>query len=222
MMKNRIVRRCINKHNMGDKRPLEIIMAKIDKVRESGKELVLSMIEKDGMDKTALFFGYVRPDGTGNGGALSNAIKDLGWRDGGERKPVSRKPKGFLPKRVENWAIGKLGLDVADGDLLPDGFGPDDFLALPDVEHDSVNYMRLLSKLCPEKEAPALRAWLGCGLTRDEREQERLDALTKGVNGKIGKSLKTALSLAETLESPEMALAIAALMARFGFQTESE
>lgn len=198
-------------------------MAKIDKVRESGKELVLSMIEKDGMDKTALFFEYVRPDGSGNGGVISNIIKDEGWRDGGERKTTNaRKPKGFLPKRVENWSIGKLGLDVSDGDLLPDGFGPDDFLSLVDVEQENVNYTRLLSKLCPDKEAPALRAWLGCGLTIAEREQERIDALSKGVNGKIGKALKTALSHAESLESPEIALAIAALMSRFGFQTETE
>lgn len=198
-------------------------MSKIDHVRNTGKDDVLAMVSEIGMDKTALFFGYVRPDGSGNGGALSNAIKGLGWREGGgERKPGARKPKGFLPKRVENWAIGKLGLDVAEGDLLPDGFGPEDFLALPDVEQETVNYQRLLSKLCPEKESPALRAWLGTGLTIAEREQERLGALTKGVNGKIGKSLKTALNHAESLESPELALAIAALMARFGFQTETE
>jgi len=146
----------------------------------------------------------------------------LGRSESTERKPVARKSKGFLPKRVENWAIGKLGLDVADGDLLPDGFGADDFLSLPDVEQETVNYQRLLSKLCPDNEAPALRAWLGCGLTIAEREQEKLEALTKGVNGKIGKALKTALSHAESLESPEMALAIAALMSRFGFQTETE
>lgn len=199
-------------------------MSKISKVREAGKEFVMAMIAREGMDKTALFFGYLRPDGTGNGGAMSNIVKDEGWREGGggNRKPGTRKPKGFLPKRVENWAIGKLGLDVADGDLLPDGFGPDDFLALPDVESESVNYLRLLSKLCPEKEDPALRAWLGCGLTIAEREQEKADSMAKGINGKIGKALKTALNHAETLESPEMALAIAALMARFGFSTETE
>jgi len=163
----------------------------------------------------------------GNNGAAWNALNSRGLKgtpsaNDGERKTATRKPKGFLPKRVENWAIGKLGLDVADGDLLPDGFGPDDFLYLMDVGQETVNYTRLLSKLCPEKEAPALRAWLGCGLTIAEREQEKLESLSKGVNGKIGKALKTALTHAETLDSPEMALAIAALMARFGFQTETE
>lgn len=191
----------------------------------AGMETVLAFVAKHTQDECAIEYGFA------SGGGFWNALDGLkkkewsaNWvePEKGERKPTARKPKGFLPKRVENWAIGKLGLDVADGDLLPDGFGPDDFLALPDVIEESVNYQRLLSKLCPEKEVPALKAWLGCGLTIAERESEKQEALTKGTNGKIWKSLKTALTHAETLESPEMALAIAALMARFGFQTESE
>lgn len=195
-------------------------MSKVDHVRNTGKEAVLRMVSEIGMDKTALFFGYIRPDGTGNGGVISNIIKDEGWREGGgERKPVARKTKGFLPKRVENWAIGKLGLDVADGDLLPDGFGPDDFLALPDVESESVNYQRLLSKLCPEKEAPALRSWLGCGLTIAEREQDRIESMTRGAGKKVANFLQKAFKSAESFDAT-LANEIKALMEIHGFVIE--
>ncbi len=160
-------------------------MAKIDKVRESGKEFVLSMIEKHGMDKTALFFGYVRPDGTGNGGVISNIIKDEGWRsESTERVSVSTKSKastprakkvdGFLPGRVSDWVVRKLGFEPDDGDKLPEEFGPAEFMALPDVAGETANYLRLLSRLCPDNEIAPLKAWLGCGLTSVERRIPKL------------------------------------------------
>jgi len=158
-------------------------MSKIDKVRESGKEFVLSMIEQHGMDKTALFFGYVRPDGSGNGGVISNILKDEGWRNGGEQKttnPVVQKKTaaeiGYLPGRVADWTMRKLGMEPDDGDTLPDDFCPADFLDLPDVAAESTNYLRLVSRLEPEKELNPFRHWLGTGLTRAERAIEAVQA----------------------------------------------
>lgn len=200
---------------------------KLDKYLETNDSaIMMERWNKGGETRETL----IKEVGYSNDGALYNALRDDGYLPGG---PVntgnagnggtkSKKPKGFLPKRVENWCIGKLGLDVAEGDLLPEGFGPSDFLALEDVAQETVNYQRLLSKLCLEKEVPALRAWLGCGLTRAYREAEKAEKLSKGAGAKVGKALKTALNHAEALESPEIALEIAALMARFGFQTETE
>lgn len=196
-------------------------MSKKSKIVEMGKDAFLALLENNTQSEVARQFGYLNSDGTGNGGVISNLLAELGWREsnGGNRKHGTRKPKGFLPKRVENWAIGKLGLDVAEGDLLPDGFGPDDFLALPDVKQETVNYTRLLSKLCPEKEAPALRAWLGCGLTIAEREHERLEALSKGAGKKVAGFLAKALKAAESFDSA-LADEIAALMTVHGFVIE--
>lgn len=161
-------------------------MSKISKVRESGKEFVLSMVEREGMDKTALFFGYVRPDGSGNGGVISNIIKDEGWREtGGTRKPAAAKPAkssagsvcdGYLPGRVADWVVRKLGGEPDDGDTLPEGFGPNDFMELEDVKEETTNYQRLLHRLCPDKELNPFRAWLGCGLTRAERAERETAA----------------------------------------------
>lgn len=155
-------------------------MSKIDHVRNTGKDAVLRMVSEIGMDKTALFFGYIRPDGTGNGGVISNIIKDEGWRsESTERVYASTKSKasasrakkvdGFLPGRVSDWVVRKLGGEPDDGDKLPEGFGPTDFMELPDVAGETPNYLRLLSRLCPDNEIAPLKAWLGCGLTRVER-----------------------------------------------------
>lgn len=156
----------------------------------------------------------------GNVGAAWNALNSRGLKgapsaNDGEKKPSTQRQKKvetYLPGRVSDWCLRKLGSDPDDGDMLPEGFGPENFLALPDVSGETTNYLRLISRLDPEKELSPLKAWLGCGLTIAEREQVKIEA--------IKDALTKALDIATF--NPELALAIAALMNRFGFQTETE
>lgn len=102
----------------------------------------------------------------------------------------SKCKRSYLPGRVANWACKKLGITT----LLED-FGPEQFMAIPEVVTDSVNWLRLVSKLDPDKEAGPLRAWLGCALTAEGREAEAAKEAAQATRRpNASKLLKKALS----------------------------
>lgn len=146
----------------------------------------------------------------GNNGAAWNALNARGLKgapsadgnNGNAEKPIIAQKRAtattaYLPGRVADWAMKKLGMDPDDGDTIPDGFSPEDFLALPDVATESVNYLRLISRLEPEKELNPFRLWLGTGLTRAERALEAVQAAIARI-AKIDAAMATSESRFES------------------------
>lgn len=132
----------------------------------------------------------IEATGCKSAGAVHRALKLAGLTynsaqrgrkpaDSDGEKPApsqARRTKGFLPARTAGWVAVSLGGDADDD--LPDDFDSEDFLALPDFAEDTARWRRHLGKLGTE-EKTALTAWLGCGLTADERAIEAVHAASK-------------------------------------------
>ena len=130
----------------------------------------------------------------------------------------SKCKRSYLPSRVADWACKKLGITA-----LSEDFGPEQFMAIPEVVTDSVNWLRLVSKLGNE-EHDALKAWLGCSLSAYDREQDAKSAAIKGVGSKVSKHCQAIIKLVgdqpDGSDLSALGVAIARLMDDFGIPKE--
>lgn len=162
-------------------------MSKKSDVMNAGREFVMNMAEKNGLDKTALHFGYVRPNGTGNGGAISNVIKELGWRNSEPTKTVDSAPKTATVRVVPvapkaTLPASKLTLPGRIEDYLLDNILPeswDDEKPIPQhfvelvVLSDTPDWNKRIRRL-GQDEIDMLEAFLGAPCTMNRREDALL------------------------------------------------
>ena len=89
----------------------------------AGQKAVLEYLETHTQAQAAKKWGFLKADGTGNGGSFGNCIADMGWiirpgnlrsakSENGDLKPAKRvKIQGYIPLKTSNWVIKVLGLD---------------------------------------------------------------------------------------------------------------
>lgn len=166
-------------------------MSKKSDVLNAGREFVMNMAKEHGLDKTALHFGYVRSNGTGNGGALSNVIKELGWRSEGAKngdngvKPASASVATLapakahviastaLPARIEEWMLDNmLPAEWQDDDGRLVRSIPQHFVELV-VLSDTPDWNKRVRRLGVD-EITMLEAFLGAPCTMNRREDALL------------------------------------------------
>ena len=207
----------------------------------AGYDAVITFLVDHTQAEAALKYGFIRSDGTGNGGSFRNAWNDLidpskdgRWADlyksaGGivkakaegsaESTPRQKKVKGVMPLRIENWIQRKL-----ENAFVDDGHDADDYIPVK-IDRDAVETFitadsaawNAICRKLGEEELALFEAFLGAGATMNRRAVDAKAALAKGAGRKVHASLKAALSAATGFNS-DMALAIAALMQRFGFE----